>query len=567
MPIYRYDSTSLIDEITIIKNASGGARAYLHARDGATSEQLSNAVRQLTDSRYLVVPIEIDGKPMLEVRGFGKADTLQRRLGSLGLTGKVSEQEAIKEDKIPFIDKLKKRTLLASSLTYLISDYGYFRYGQLKQKKDSGHWEDKIAGIFYNLGSWFGFASMLLRRDQSETEIRKASEVAIKAAQQSGIAINETDSLLYASKDHSKRSALVTTFAKYPSELMNISFGTAGALIAKGARKDYIKLRNAEKDNPELKRKLTKAEKENPAFNEINAHQKEVLISKQDIFLGLTSTVSGLIGSVIPEKHPDPDAPKPTGLRAIGSWIQQRPLVIAASGLLVSTGVHVKSSLDERKKAKAKGESLEASNWRLWFVMGNLVAELLMAFSSKGHGKGVKSDTSIDPTTCALAAEMIYKRPEEQRAELIEKMAGFLAKPDALNVPREKLAAMIGEQLAQLEKNPWAAAMPQPLILEQEPALAVAGSTEPMPDKATRPPLESHQHEKLAVEGIPVHRNISPSVAAESLPEKMAKIAAAREKSAQNFTERLGRPNQGDWRQKSMPDDIPADASYQAIGA
>ena len=39
MSLYRYEQTSIIDEIRVVKNAAGGLRAYVHAREGAARMQ------------------------------------------------------------------------------------------------------------------------------------------------------------------------------------------------------------------------------------------------------------------------------------------------------------------------------------------------------------------------------------------------------------------------------------------------------------------------------------------------------------------------------------------------
>jgi hypothetical protein len=113
-----------------------------------------------------------------------------------------------------------------------------------------------------------------------------------------------------------------------------------------------------------------------------------------------------------------------------------------------------------REKAHKAGKEFEAfpvyhTIYRLMFVVMNLIAETGMLFTSKGHGDGVRSDTTLDKTATSMVASLIHRQPVEMRDELVQKMAMELSNAKAIAEPVAKVEKMIREQLANLDKNPW----------------------------------------------------------------------------------------------------------------
>ena len=137
MPVYRYDNSSLIDEVTVIKNATGGRRAYLHAREGATAEELGEATKALIEAGLKVVPTEYEGKAALEVRGFGKEEILTNMLARNQLTNGTAQKSKTADDKFSFKSWFGKNSFFVSALVYLVGDVNYIRYeSQLEKESD-----------------------------------------------------------------------------------------------------------------------------------------------------------------------------------------------------------------------------------------------------------------------------------------------------------------------------------------------------------------------------------------------------------------------------------------------
>ncbi len=522
MPLYRYSGNSLIDEATFIKNATGGVRAYLHAREEATPEQLSQTISSLNKAGFLAVPCEHNGKAMLEVRGFRKAENLTGQLSAMQAISGSPQIQAIKEDKIGFKEWFSKNSFMLTSIIYLAGDIAYIKYESLEDKlkktnktKEQREYEEKLkasgvaeepeavskgffrdlianpwkslGGYGYLAGSTTSLAAMLLRPDPAEDQISKAANAALTASKRAGIHADANDLVTQAAQGISHTTPLRKRLSSNYSEYMNGFFAVAGMAIA----------RNNIVDRKELLEKAEKVE----GLKDTSYFKKILLRHNLDIGLGTGTLISGTYGAIATEKAHDPSKPRATGLARIWEWMKERPLSVAANGLLVSTVIHLGSSILERAAIDKENKEITARNnalapdatketllenkhttYRLFFVIVNLIAEVIMAFSSKGHGHGVKADKSVDGSTCALVADMISRKPLEQREELIGKMAGYLADPTSLGTSKDVLEKTIRDQLAALEQNPWAAA-----LNAKTPIAKALATTEPQQQQQQSP--------------------------------------------------------------------------------
>jgi hypothetical protein len=200
-------------------------------------------------------------------------------------------------------------------------------------------------------------------------------------------------------------------------------------------------------------------------------HHRE---SYMDIGLGLTTLASGLFGMFVKEKAIDPDKPKQGVAAHTWDWVQAHPLSVTAAGYMVSTMCHAVSTAIAH--VNGNSERRKTVGWRAIFVGTNVLAEILMSISSKGHGKGVKSDFSVDDTVLALSAETIARQPQAMQAGLIDYVGKFLGRDDVLAMNDESIKTRLQHAVEEMRGNPWAVAlrplektMPQPE--EQAPAL------------------------------------------------------------------------------------------------
>ena len=473
MGIYSYKGNSTIDRVTFVKTESGGSRAYIHARDNTDLEKIALIKQGLSLQSWQYVPSTTDkGDPVLELRGFGDNAQLLQHLRKSGLVEGVASHVETPHEKIKFKDWVKKSTLGLSGMAYFAGDIGYTKYGYA-----SGSPLDMAAGLAYFGGSatLFGFG----KGDKSHYQIKDIARKIVSKLNEDGVVI-PSESVLHQAAEGSKKgflNSIRNIFDKYPAEVMNGFFAIAGALILGSAVKRLVSSQGNALDGLGLDQSL------------VDSYGKFKDVGKiLDIGLGSMTITSGLLSMFMQEKAHDPHAPKPTtAWGKLTEWIKEKPLRVAGYGYMVSTMMHAGSTAVEYKFAKqihkglgqvaapglgtgSNGETLHHNYceekkesaqmlasipWRALFVGANLVAEFLMAISSKGHGDGVK-DESIEKSSYAIATDLIARQPAHRREGLIDYLSGYLAMPEVLGGKAEDIADKIRNQLGAMLQNPWA---------------------------------------------------------------------------------------------------------------
>ncbi|MEQ1704448.1 MAG: hypothetical protein ABL867_00575 [Rickettsiales bacterium] len=420
MGIYRYPQGSVIDEVTFVKSDGGSLRAYLHALPDTSEKTLGDISLAMAKRGWQTVPNSMNGKATLEVRGFGRTKQVTDILSENGWAKGKPQITEDKKDNSKLWDKVKKRSLFLSGVTYLVGDYSFIKYG-LKDENN----KLKIAAGFAYFG---GTLSSLLfaRKDSPDLQIKEIAGKMAKHMQEQNINLPDDCSLnsITQDKHKSKIKTADDLFRRYPAELMNTFFAIAGACIAAAALK----------------------ETKSPDRNKLSAWL--------DVGLGSMTMASATFGNLVEEKVHDPDIPRKQGLPGIWEWIQERPLAVTGVGYMVSTMLHVASTTIDMKGSE--GARREAVSWRALFVASALISEALVAISSKGHGKGVVSDKSVDNSVISLSAELIAKQPPAQHEYLIDYMSGFLGRDDVLAKKDTEVKDLLRAQVELVKKNPWA---------------------------------------------------------------------------------------------------------------
>lgn len=445
MAIYSYSQGSVIDEIRFQQSAGGSNRAYLHANSTVSEKTLSEIAIALAKRGWQAVPNSMNGKPTLEIRGFSRASQITDELAKNNWVNGSPKIQIEKQDSVKFGDTVKNRSLFLSGLVYIIGDASFFHYG----KKNNSPF-DMAAGLSY----FGGTASSLLfaRKDASDLQVK---EVANKmAAYMRAQNINVPDSCSVSSITNDKHKGLIKKaddyFRHYPAEMMNSFFGLAGTCIAIAAMRNKV---FGKVSDTALKDMLAKEKISTQAATAKikNQMRKSGLL---DVGLGSLTVASAAFGNIVEEKARDPDSPKKHGLDAVWEWAQERPLAVTGIGYMVSTMFHAASTVSDWRHADSATKKTVA--WRGLFVFSNLLAEVLLAISSKGHGKGVISDKSVGNTAISLAGELIATQPARTHDLLIDYMAGFLGRDDVLAMKDKDVKNMLKTQVELMKKNPWA---------------------------------------------------------------------------------------------------------------
>jgi hypothetical protein len=193
----------------------------------------------------------------------------------------------------------------------------------------------------------------------------------------------------------------------------------------------------------------------------------------KDIGLGAITMTSALAGLLIKEKKPVEGEEKRTGLAGVWDWIQEKPLRATGYGFMVSTAFHGWATWGKYKIAAPDDPIRKTIALRGVFVAANVIAELLMVVSSKGHGQGVQADKSTDDTVFANAAQIIARQNPAQQDALIERLAGYMSSPDIMGGRTEEIAAKLREHVHSMGKNPWATAAHTPAAIATVPGTRV----------------------------------------------------------------------------------------------
>jgi len=483
----------VIDEVTFRKTEGGHNYAYLHAAPNADPAALQQIFTYCNQQGWQCTPYNLDGKSTLQLQGFNSPNSLVKLLQEMSWTQGATKFTPTQNDKLSFKEQVKKRSLGASGAFYVIGDAAFTKYGYADANK-----HNIAAGILYGAGT----LSLLGggRKDQSDLQIREISKQMSQYLKDHGAEMPNSCSLDSITRDHKKGliKSADDLFRRYPSELMNLFYAAAGICIGIAAHKQMGSHVTEESFQQVLKRKRLEGSTLSENVIRTNANKYHKLESKLDIGLGSMTALSGLFAMMVKEKKHDPDAPEKHGLEALWQKIQERPLAVAGIGYMVSTMCHALSTLIARSYADDKRRS--SVFYRGVFVVANIIAELLLAISSKGHGEGVKSDKTVDNTVIALAADLIVKQPVRMQEGLINHVATFLGKPEVLAIKDQEVKTLLHSQVEAMRKNPWAMCNPVPDAVpplpEREGNVAVTLKKSDLPASWTTkvtPPKDSPQ--------------------------------------------------------------------------
>jgi hypothetical protein len=498
---YYYPESKTIDEVSFVKTAGGSIRAYLRADPKANIDTLHDVTVELAGRGWQCLPYAIDGKPLLEVRGFKSENQLLEHLSGTNRVMGTPQHTQSTEEAISFAKKIKSLSLGASGALYLLGDAAFSAYGY-----KGGSTLNTVGGALYGAGT----LSLLVggRKDQSDLQLRNLSRRMTDYIKEHGAQMPHDCSVSSILDDKNKTASekVDELIRHYPSELMNMFFALAGVCIAASAYKYNIKGKvGAEEVAEVLERKLGEMAKKGitPPADFANKVTEKVhkflhLEGILDIGLGAMTAVSGLFAASVKEKKRDPDAPPKEGAAGIWEKIQEKPLMIAGVGYMVSTMCHaVSTTLTWDVASNSRRQSVP---FRAVFVGANLIAELLLAISSKGHGEGVTSDQSVDNSIISLAADLIVQQPAKLQSTLIDQVSGFLGQPNVLAEKDLDVRAALTQQVQQMRENPWAKAQ------KHENNKAHGHLETPVEEKATDTrPWQKYLARPAAQEGPALH--------------------------------------------------------------
>lgn len=460
MAIYQYSSGSLIDCVHVRMNDTHGIRAYLYAAPSMAADQRASLQQRLAQQGWDVLPIEHEGKPALEVRGFRRATEITDLLQQQHLTTGTPTRTPHSEDRPTLKERLNALTLRIAGYSYNVGDVAFMTYAtkelsvyktklaQATSNVEKLKFKEDIAGSKLKIGAGIGYAiggivlSFFASRDQSREQIHKATGDLKQFASRESLVLDDTSAAVQNTRPEplTLTQRLGRFMGRYPSEILNTVYTGVGLLMLGASYKHFA-----------APRKISETMKQ---FRERRSSEM------WDMGLGAITTASALTGLLVKEKKPEEGAEPRHGLGGVIDWIREKPLRATGIGYMVATGFHAKGTYDKwRSNDELVRDTIKG---RAVFVGSNIFSELLMGISSKGHGSGVISDDSIEQTIIATAADIIIRQPEARQANLIQQLSGYLSMPDMLNRQSDTIAEELATAIEGLKKNPWQQAVAAP---------------------------------------------------------------------------------------------------------
>ncbi len=451
-----YSAGSAIDDVQVLKNSTGGLRAYVHATTGSNAEQLATTKRAFETSGFKTVATVVDDRPVLEVRGFKKPSDITRVLMAEHMVTGVDKIQHEAGDKRSGHEKLRNATLTMAGLSYNIGDMGYMTYAFKKYRMEhkplhllpeNMHSDQKMQNFFNAMdivaGAGYAVGSLALTRyghgDRSQTLIESNAKKVKSYLAENGIEVPKDSMLAENSKEKKQGffSKIDHFCKKYPSEVFNGIYIFVGIFLGSAAAYRAVRAHTLAHANPlEVNKKLIETAKE------------ELL----DVGLGAMTFASALTGLAVKERKIEPEERR-HGLGRVLDWIEEKPLRATGLGYAISTAFHGASTMKKYKSGDAVARNTIVG--RGIFVGANVLSESLLFVSSKGHGEGVKPDKSVDQTVIAATAELIHKQPEAERASLTQRLAGYMASNEVLDGKAEDIAKQLNAHVKSYQNNPW----------------------------------------------------------------------------------------------------------------
>lgn len=475
LAIYRYTSGSPIDEVAVFTNEGGGRRAYIHASANASPEQLDQIKAAFSSREWKSVPITHNGQPALEVRGFKKPEQLFELLESHRWVSGTPEITQAEGDIRTKAQVAKNASLMLAGISYNVGDASYMTY---TFKRAASEWHhgggarffgvmDIVAGVGYTLGSLA--LTFHGAHDQSQNIIRKSTKKLHDFFRQEGTNVSDDASLKTIQKEPDRNifGKINDLARKYPSETLNSVYVGVGATLSAAA---FYRASAA--------LSLPKTHKLQPTWKE----------EAWDVGLGVVTGTSALTGLLVKERKIDPEDRR-TGLGRIIDWVEEKPLRATGFGYMIATGFHAVGTYKKYYSPHeidqaARKQIRETVVWRGMFVAANVVSEILLSISSKGHGVGVKPDDSVDKTVLAAAAETIAHNTPDKQAAMIQHTAGYLSAANLIEGKASDIAAHLAKEVQDAKANPWSASRtmgnPDNRIAQIEHHATVAGPQKQM---------------------------------------------------------------------------------------
>lgn len=440
---YRFSAGSPVSNVGFTKANGYPSIAKLSAAENASQSKLSEIRRAMEANGWVAVPAMVDGKNILEIRGFGSeqqcVDFLSKQGFIKGVEGIDSLPEPQQETCEPtgWQKFLQQYSLRIAGVANLIGDVGFLGNGL--QTKD----KYKIAGgALYTLGG----ANLTLfgkpKDGQGEEDVTAGMA---NVLQQKHSDIGETALGNIVAQQTASNAQAANSFLAHhgvQNTLLAYTAG-AGAMLASG-----IKKHRAGEGSAALGYGISSfALKSLSLLIPEKLKKERVAVSEKD------EKNNGVISGMI-------------------EWVREKPLRLFGYGSLVTDSLLALDTYQTYKNNPQKSGYM----WAGVTTTSYIVADLMMAISNKNPANTTDRFNEEEQRYVeALAAEALIRQPKETRECLLLEVAEFLAKRPETQGDAATISSAIKSQLTALGSSPWVERIKTQMPPEQEIMRGVAG--------------------------------------------------------------------------------------------
>jgi len=297
------------------------------------------------------------------------------------------------------LDSVKKKSLKAAGIAYLVGDAAMFGAGVLE--KDLG---GAAGGLIWGLGS---LTAARYGNPTAEKQLELLNHKLHAYLKKQGIEIPVNPTTAHLTKEGGVIEHIEKFLYANPSQILNAIYAIGGVTTARGGfHKDM----------------------------------------KADMAKGMFVTAGGLAGLLIPEKKPNLNHAPQGVLEKTWSWIQEKPLRI--SGLLYHANNAVSIYGIHEKWGQQVGKPKTNLYLRAITAASFIFANTMLAMSSKGHAENNKTDVTDELAN--ISATVIAAQPKEVREALIQQISGYLASQPEIDKKPDEIASILHAKLTEI---------------------------------------------------------------------------------------------------------------------
>lgn len=460
MAIYHYPQSELLDRLEVRSPRLGIAQAVIVPKKNVEISQLEQLRSQLGAHKFSTLMDEVDGQPVIQVRGLKDEKKLLATLGELGLThGEVKKEVRDGDErKLSFGDKVRGKSLFLSALFYDLGNAAFIVSGIQRGRHNKGgkFTSNDISELL--IGGAFSVGDVVMTaygHDKGDEELTVAARAIKRHLHQKGIEIPGEETLnpdtlhesgIMKATDRWMRKHVIDIkcLAEFAGGLFTVHSAVkpgnrnngkmaAGFLISSG----WLATLLLDKSNAE---RMIDGDK-SPPFS----LAEKVMDSPRNLIarpLAVGNNVANLWGSLNGK----------TGERA-----RFRSEVVDAQRQF-----SLNPSASNRAHLQYTQVKQHDYLWNVVSAASFMVANTLFGLSGKQRPDDTQDDKALMNDVVLLSANVLAQQPGKVRDAAIEETADYVSHFAHINATKAEIKEAIAAKVESLTHSQWAQRVKQP---------------------------------------------------------------------------------------------------------